>query len=84
MEPDIELRTEVQWFAEIMERTLRDNDHKGGWKGCTDEYLISRLREEVDELIAAMAAKEPRDVIYKEAADVANFALMIADCASYG
>ena len=47
---EIELRPDVQWFAEQMELKLRENDHKGGWEGVTPLWLMARLREELDEL----------------------------------
>ena len=46
----VDLRPEVQWFAEQMELQLRANDHKGGWQGDTYMALLTRLKEETDEL----------------------------------
>ena len=75
-----------------MEAQLRDNDHKPGWKNDTDLDLFERLGEESAELLSAihrhakrvswgdswvMEDTVPR--IGQEAADVANFAMMIAD-----
>jgi hypothetical protein len=57
-----------------MEMRLRANDHKGGWYDCTLQYLKKRLHEEVMELRSSR-----RDTRVEEAADVANFAMMIAD-----
>lgn len=72
---DLELRPEVARFAQLMERRLRANDHKGGWRGDTPHALLRRLREETDELYLAITAED----VGNEAADVANFAMMIAD-----
>jgi NTP pyrophosphatase (non-canonical NTP hydrolase) len=79
-------RREVLTMALLMEGKLRENDHKTGWKAEDPAWLLERLQEEVDELGDAMreAAARPdsaaakRDV-GREAADVANFAMMIAD-----
>jgi NTP pyrophosphatase (non-canonical NTP hydrolase) len=71
----IDLRPEVAAFAEVMERKLRENDHKDHWRYCTGTYLFNRLRGEVNELARAKTADER----LAEAADVANFAMMIAD-----
>lgn len=71
-------RPVVLWFAAEMEAKLRENDHKGGWSECTVGYLVERLREETVELEMALDAK-PFDVVIREAADVANFAMMLAD-----
>jgi hypothetical protein len=68
----------VAWFAEQMEAALRRNDHKGGWSGADMGYLRDRLREECVELEMALDAA-PFEKATREAADVANFAMMIAD-----
>jgi len=76
-----------------MTSKLRDNAYKGVWDECDLEYLFSRLGEEVAELrMSCEAAKADFDTdvgihlkrndihrIAREAADVANFALMIQD-----
>ncbi len=72
------LRPEVLAFAHLMEQQLRANDHKPGWKNDRPKPLVDRLREETEELIVAILDHGPEQ-IGKEAADVANFALMIAD-----
>lgn len=73
-------RQEVQWFARHMERRLAANDHKGGWQDEDVAWLMSRLHEEADELLEALRAGfVDLPTVVHEAADVANFALMIAD-----
>jgi NTP pyrophosphatase (non-canonical NTP hydrolase) len=86
-------RPEVEAFADRMEAKLRENDWKGGWKGCTDLDLFERLGEESAELLSALHRHAKRlswgegwvmetdteERIGREAADVANFAMMIAD-----
>ncbi|MCY1649110.1 3'-5' exoribonuclease [Caulobacter sp. SL161] len=78
-------RPEVVAFADLMEQQLRANDHKGGWKGDTSDALYQRLLEEAEELSQALAWRSALfgdadpDRIGREAADVANFAMMIAD-----
>jgi NTP pyrophosphatase (non-canonical NTP hydrolase) len=75
-----EMRDEVKAFAEIMERELKANDRKPGWKHDDPTALLVRLREEADELEMALTPPVERAAqIAKEAADVANFAMMIAD-----
>ena len=78
---NLKLRPEVQWFAEQMERTLRKNDHKGGWQVDSSGALLTRLKEETEELQAALIQGQDIAPEYsiKEAADVANFAMMLAD-----
>lgn len=89
------LRPEVSEFAQAMEWKLRQNDHKGGWRRCTRGYLLRRLATETRELRAALRRQERRlklaqpldpgeaaalaAEVLREAADVANFCMMLAD-----
>ena len=74
-------RREVLQFASIMEDRLAANDHKTHWDGSSLDWLLERLKDEVEELEAVIAEGDlSMDVeISHEAADVANFAMMIAD-----
>jgi hypothetical protein len=80
------IRDEVAWFAKEMEEVLTDNDHKGGWSDCDiKDYLFPRLMQELKELEDVLI-RNPHlysslDIV-KECADVANFAMMIADNAN--
>lgn len=79
----LDLRPEVIWFALQMEGKLRENDHKEGWRDEHLFYLINSLDRERRELWEALnepdlTEKHAREII-RECADVANFALMIAD-----
>lgn len=70
----------VDRFGKHMKSRLHANRSKGGWKGYSTRYLVTRLKEEVTELENALdATPRYKDHITKEAADVANFAMMIAD-----
>ncbi len=66
-------------FTQACERKLRLNRHKGGWQNTTMAYLLRRLAQEKGELVRAVRANRPRAEVLEEAADVANFAMMIAD-----
>lgn len=70
------VRAEVARFAALMERELRANDHKGGWQADSPVSLVCRLKDETQELVRAIAGEGN---VAAEAADVANFAMMIAD-----
>lgn len=78
-------RPEVEAFADLMEAQLRANDHKPGWKGEPVWPLIERLHEEATELHEEVdvgdnvGSSEWISRVGAEAADVANFAMMIAD-----
>ena len=73
-----ELRSEVQVFAEEMEKVLAANDHKPGWKLKGVAYLLGCLLAEVAELKEALSHFTEEEVL-RETIDVANFAMMIAD-----
>lgn len=78
------LREPVRWFAGKMEEALQRNDHKGGWQNEYLWVLLHRIDEELAELYKAAFQIEhsgPLENVIKEAADVANFAMMIADVA---
>lgn len=88
-------RESVAWFAERMEKKLLANDGKNGWLQCDKTYLTKRLHDELREMINR--AKDigwsnfnhmpiaDRDIeeLVDECADIANFAMMIADKARY-
>ena len=80
----IQLRPEVQKFAEAMELKLRKNDHKGGWKKCKAAdmfYRASKEFREADEELALFLCeghKDPQKAL-GELADTANFLMMVAD-----
>ena len=81
---DVVLRPEVLAFAHLMEQQLRANDRKSGWKGDDASDLYRRLGEESHELWKALFQTHiygpwTSDHIGHEAADIANFAMMIAD-----
>lgn len=75
----VPVRVELARFVEHMEAKLAANDHKAHWSGSTDSYLLMRLMQEVRELQKALEAFESGIGIVEECADVANFAMMIAD-----
>ncbi len=84
----MKIRNEIMQFAEEMEIKLRENDHKGGWEHCNYSSLIEKLEQEIQEIKELFTCKEcSADTPYpssyleliREAADVANYAMMIAD-----
>lgn len=78
---------EVKWFGEQMIGKLEDNEEKEHWRKASYDCLFNRLEEEVQELRELMLDDK---VPYKhkkmiaECADIANFAMMIADKAKNG
>ena len=75
-------------FACAMEHKLSKNRLKGdpaGWRKDGAAKLQDRLDDEIEELNGALwHAKTPdKGAVLLEAADVANFAMMIADCVQH-
>ena len=70
-------------FAEVMITKLGENNWKKHWTNSrvSTVFLIDRLKEEVVELQRACERRGNKShvEIQREAADVANFAMMIAD-----
>lgn len=84
------MRESVKKFAELMEQTLQENDHKGGWEQEDFDYLFDRLTQERRELRSMfyrpcsmwdlqLRPSKSKEQAIKEAIDVANFCMMIAD-----
>jgi len=71
-----EVRPELVAFVIAMEKKLRTNDLKGGWRGDGEALLFAKLVTEVGEL-AAEIGHGTSDTIASEAVDVANFAMML-------
>lgn len=86
--PALAVRPVVQWFAAHMEAKLRANDHKGGWSTETSFALAARIFDEWRELGRALSlwSINATDVttVVAECADVAAFAMMVADVVSCG
>jgi NTP pyrophosphatase (non-canonical NTP hydrolase) len=85
------LRPAVLKFAQAMEDRLREHDAERGahgWDNSDSFWLYDRLRQECRELRKELRRADGNcDVGYlarirDEAADVANFAMMIADNAA--
>ena len=77
----MKIRKEVMKFARCMERELRENDYKGGWKHDTMDSLLKRLNQESEEIQTSINRAHNYRLIVHECADVANFAMMIANVA---
>jgi hypothetical protein len=78
----VRIRPEVRAIAEAMEERLKRNEWKGGWDAMSVAALFKRLGQEIAELRRETKkpnAKQNPYMIRHEAADVANFAMMIAD-----
>ncbi len=83
------LRPKLAAFAEMMEAVLKQNDHKGGWQDMQLDEVVARIDEELEELKHVLQYRDgsynlfpnerAREKGKKEAADVANFCMMLVD-----
>ena len=86
------MRSVIEWFAERMERRLKEHDaQKGydGWRGYSLVWLCSRVCAESESLIKLVQELENTNRllerrrlylrIIKEAVDIANVSMMVAD-----
>lgn len=71
------MRGSVKWFAEKMNERLEENAHKDnhGWSDWETEDLISRAENNCFDVSIA----DDKETAIKHAADIANYAMMIAD-----
>jgi len=76
---NLSLRPSLRRFSYEMEKRLQENDGKSSWRDCDSKWLFMRLIEEAGELARALDGDYELSII-SEAADVANFAMMIVDC----
>lgn len=76
------VKIKVSLFANVMIQKFKTHERKGGWKDMNTkedlQKLLQCLKDEVNELEVALD-KEPDQNVIKEAADVANYALIISD-----
>ena len=73
------IENSVNFFSQEMKDQLLKHLDRPGWKHESIAYLLNRLGEEISELCDAIESNQPREIIIKECADVANFPMMIAD-----
>jgi hypothetical protein len=73
-------RAEIEWFSRRMESRLASNERRGTWKATGDIFLLDHLHKNVHELAIAILSQEfDPEKIVDAAADVGNYALMLAD-----
>ncbi|QEG13582.1 hypothetical protein MARVELLAND_51 [Bacillus phage vB_BspM_MarvelLand] len=81
--PLAEVRPAVAWFAAKMEEELKKNDFKKSWYACDPRFLQDRMERkaacfEDNVRHLGMAINSPQVAVVKEAADIANYAMMVA------
>lgn len=68
----------LHWFNTIQVEKLEENADKPHWDTLSIDELIFNLNCEFNELSLAISSKDQYEAI-RECADIANFAMMIAD-----
>ena len=68
----------LAYINKYMLNKLRENSHKPHWNHFSNSLLFTCLNAEVGELALAVMLGDPIKIA-KEAADVANYAMFIAD-----
>jgi hypothetical protein len=71
---------DIRRFVDAMLYKLEKNAHKGRWSGLSVDEAFQLLLKEVEELRREVGGNSVKNVL--EAADVANFAMMIASIAT--
>lgn len=67
-------------FAVFMQDKIDENEEtKVGWYGLTPKWCLNRARQEMQEVVTAIAKRKKPDEVARECADVANFMMMAAD-----
>ena len=74
----------VNQFALLMKKKLYDKRHKGHWRNQDRSWLFAQLIKEVGELAERLSEDATWIEIAEEAADVANFSMMVADVSDMG
>ncbi|TPE67999.1 hypothetical protein [Halalkalibacterium halodurans] len=82
VDPTPHVRAAVRRFSIEMERQLKVNDHKGGWKNEHHEFLFKEMARNINHLADALKGKscvKDRYEITIRCANIANYAMMIVD-----
>ncbi|MEK4149042.1 hypothetical protein NST02_18425 [Robertmurraya sp. FSL W8-0741] len=80
MEPNPKPRKVVSEFAHDMDKQLKVNDHKGGWNDEEHHFLSAQLAKNMFALNHELKKlnKDKHEITIR-CANIANFAMMIAD-----
>jgi hypothetical protein len=72
------LRDPVRWFADEMEKKLKENDWKKPWPTLPNKQLLNQMDKQGPKLVSAVITGDPEEII-RRAVNLANYAMMIAD-----
>jgi len=74
-----DVRPEVQAFAVEMEKVLRENDHKGGWRNCSYTHLKYRVVRHTVNVVELVEGGNINNNMLKECYHSANYLMMMHD-----
>lgn len=74
-----EYQNSVDRMSQNMLAKLDANKHKGRWEDVNPLWAFKRIVDEASELMEAVLSGQSPEEVWKEAADVANFALIVAE-----
>lgn len=76
-----ELQHRVAMFTKKMQGQFEANQHKGDWRtnGVNVEHIIEQTKKKLETIEAVVRNRSPKVKIEAEAADLADWALMLAD-----
>lgn len=72
------VRNELDWFSRQMEQQLQSNEHKGGWQDSTFDFLGQEIVKNLRAL-REIHTTDDFPALIRRSANIANFAMMIAD-----
>ena len=79
----MQIREALRFFAQEMEKELKNNEFRGDWRECGPSDMMARLWDEMydldDQVEKVCEGKGDRMAVLKEAVDVANYAMFVAD-----
>lgn len=75
------VRDQVRWFSERMESRLKVNDHKSGWdiEHCSLDFLSEQMDKKCRRFVDAYSFVRTHEQKIDLLADIANYAMMLAD-----
>ena len=68
----------TRWMDGLLDR-LDKNQDKGGWEGCTAQYLLQKMFKNMDEGRVAVESGMSTELVRKKFLDASAYAMMIAD-----
>lgn len=74
----IRYKPTLEWFKGKMDEKLSENTDKSHWRDEQASWLYCALMTEIGEYVRAWTLHDHEEMI-REAADIANFAMMLAD-----